>query len=73
MASDARDILGDAAVSSLPKPTEKKSKSKRHRPAGMSYELFGLLNAGPSDPHPLGKIYYNYNRRLFIIYSFLFY
>merc|ERR1712113_816876 len=53
MASDARDILGDAAVSSLPKPTEKKSKSKRHRPAGMSYELFGLLNAGPSDPHPL--------------------
>ena len=56
MASDARDILGDAAGPHIKSShSEKKSekKSKRKKPDGMSNEVYGLLSSNSNDPHPL--------------------
>ena len=56
MASDARDILGDAAGAHIKSNhSERKSekKSKRKKPDGMSNEVYGLLSSNSNDPHPL--------------------
>lgn len=43
MASEAMDILGEAALKKKDVP-KKAPKVKRKRPDGMSMELYGLLN-----------------------------
>ena len=43
MASEAMDILGEAALKKKDLP-KKAPKVKRKRPDGMSMELYGLLN-----------------------------
>ena len=56
MASDARDILGDAAgahIKSTHSERKSEKKSKRKKPDGMSNEVYGLLSSNSNDPHPL--------------------
>jgi len=53
MASDARDILGDAAFKAKKEIFKKNSNKKRKRPEGMSLEVYGLLSTSSQDPSSL--------------------